>query len=246
MTFVPAKQQKANLIRFLGYGRLDAPYWFIGMEEGLGGANEAERLEQLRIRANSFHPLMDLQLAHTKFDVNYWKQPIRTQVWLWITRIILILESKQCYPRKRITRPEKHTVTRYVVKHLGSKTETGRSLLAELLPLPARTLCHWPYKDHWRTRADYQTAILPHRQQMFRKLIKYHKPRFVFFYGKRYYSDFKRIIPRLQITRFSQTNIYMAVGKHTTYVLMPFLGNGQIEWITIERICRVLTQHRRR
>jgi hypothetical protein len=30
-------KEKQQLLSFLGYGRLDAPFWFLGMEEAGGG-----------------------------------------------------------------------------------------------------------------------------------------------------------------------------------------------------------------
>jgi len=46
---------------FIGYGRLDAPVVFIGMEEGLADVNALASDLALR---STFVPVMDLELAH--------------------------------------------------------------------------------------------------------------------------------------------------------------------------------------
>jgi len=55
-----ARDAIERVLKFQGYGRKTAPFWFLGMEEG-GGS-----IEQLRVRAESFDPVEDLYEANSK------------------------------------------------------------------------------------------------------------------------------------------------------------------------------------
>lgn len=54
--------EKQRLLDFLGYGQLEAPIWFLGMEEGGGG--EARLLIQSRLNR-----VEDLRDAHVKLGI---------------------------------------------------------------------------------------------------------------------------------------------------------------------------------
>ena len=52
-----------KIVGFLGYGNPCAPVWFIGIEEGLGDANDADLSGNLHARG-TFEEVMDLWRAH--------------------------------------------------------------------------------------------------------------------------------------------------------------------------------------
>lgn len=56
--------QLRRLLNFIGYGRLDADVWFLGMEEAGGGE------DNIRTRLK-FQPVMDNAKAHKMLGVTY-------------------------------------------------------------------------------------------------------------------------------------------------------------------------------
>src|SRR4051794_15800073 len=40
-----------RVLEFIGYGRLSAPFWFIGLEEGLGKQDDIDWVHNLKARA---------------------------------------------------------------------------------------------------------------------------------------------------------------------------------------------------
>jgi hypothetical protein len=54
-----------KIVGFAGYGRPDAPVWFLGLEEGLGDMSSAEAIKNLKERLR-FDEVMDLRCAHHK------------------------------------------------------------------------------------------------------------------------------------------------------------------------------------
>jgi hypothetical protein len=56
--------ERDKLQTFIGYGRLDAPVWFLGMEEAGGGE------ENLKVRAQ-FSQVEDLRSAHFALGIRY-------------------------------------------------------------------------------------------------------------------------------------------------------------------------------
>lgn len=56
-----------RIVGFLGYGRISAPVWFIGVEEGLGGVSSEEAVKNLKARGG-FESTMDLYEACLKLQ----------------------------------------------------------------------------------------------------------------------------------------------------------------------------------
>src|SRR5690349_821498 len=88
-----ADQQVRSLCAHMGYGDPSAPLWFVGTEEGLGGATtQAENDRNLLARC-SWAPVMDMHEAHLTLrekgcpiDIS---QPRAGHigVWQWIAKI---------------------------------------------------------------------------------------------------------------------------------------------------------------
>ena len=94
--------QLQHLIDFIGYGRLDAPVWFIGMEEGGGGA------ANINARLN-FQPVEDLRHAHVnllkipQFHYNNLRTntPIIQPTWDGMCRIMPVSYTHLTLPTNR-------------------------------------------------------------------------------------------------------------------------------------------------
>jgi hypothetical protein len=206
-----------KLLRFIGYGRLEAPIWFIGMEEGGGGeANLRTRL--------TFDPVMDLARAQRMlgYGAYFDLPPPKIQpTWRALIQITLGVMGRPT---------EAEAVAGYQVRELGRAH--GDTLLTELMPLPAPTTRHWPYQalfadPRFASRDRYLNTIKPHRIQLLRDLIANHKPRLVICYGKSYWTDFKRLFPgaKFQIAVLRQDPSKRGAAADTlSYGRTPFGG----------------------
>ena len=74
--------QFKKLSQFIGYGRLDAPLWFLGREEGLGRRPKRPGWNlswELQVRSH-WQPVMDVRQAHELLLDPYWENPGGSQV----------------------------------------------------------------------------------------------------------------------------------------------------------------------
>src|SRR5690606_8451189 len=133
-----------------GYGTVDARVWFLGMEEGGGGAaNLRERL--------SFEAVEDLQNALLKLGIMkfHGDRPRIQSTWRGMCYIMLRLNGMK---------PTRDARRDYQAKQL-SRAE-GQTLLVELMPLPKQNLQQWDYLDvlpQFRSREDYHRRVKPFR-----------------------------------------------------------------------------------
>ena len=109
-----------HLVNFIGYGKLNADVWFLGMEEGGGGE------DNIRSRSK-FRPVEDCAEAHkilgiTKFHTG---QKIIQSTWRGMCYIMLRLEGKPV---------DRESIRNYQADYLGRFQ--GNSLLCELMPIP--------------------------------------------------------------------------------------------------------------
>ena len=217
----------ARLTSFIGYGRLDAPIWFLGMEEGTGG-NETAIEGNLRVRLRWTERVMDMADAHDQHNLNgpYFDPDRRLKVpavWLFMARIARALGQGQAtdwYSDREAART-------YVRERLGRRD--GETLLAELLPLP-RPHAFWSevYQDVFPTAREYGQAVLPGRIDLLAGLVRTYAPRTLICYGKRNYGHYRHIAGAADWTRLPGTRIEVAQHGRTTIALTPFFGNGQL------------------
>ena len=218
----------ARLTSFIGYGRLDAPIWFLGMEEGTGG-NETAIEGNLRVRLRWTERVMDMADAHDQHNLNgpYFDPARRlkvSSVWLfmaWIARALGQEQAADWYS-------DREAVRAYVRERLGRRN--GETLLAELLPLPRPRTTFWPdvYQDIFPTSQAYEQAVLPQRIRLLEGLVRTQAPRTLICYGKRNYGHYRRIAGAADWTRLPGTRIEVAQHGRTAIALTPFFGNGQL------------------
>lgn len=213
---------EVNQIRsFLGYGNLDAPIWFVGLEEGLGAAAVEDCEHNLRARAG-FHRTMDLHEAHLllhehgkPIDLeNEDEKKTFTAVWLWMAKIVLA--------RKSGHRPAgSQEVKEYVRTKLGrSKEET---FLTELSPIPRKRARResgcFEVLGEWSADDEKQRAIQIH------ELLTKFSPSIVICYG---YGKSAKFADALGICWQEDTNTRIKKSVDSRYLLLPFFGNGQM------------------
>ncbi len=151
--------QEAMALGWYGYGRWDAPYWFVGMEPGGDDLDECVRMWNALGRQE----LIDIQGYREDGDTDYVSpnaEPQRT----WQKLIWLLLAYKG-------QEPTPAAVLDYQHRYLGSGN--GESALVELSGLPARNNGVDVPRMMFR---DKRTSLI--REQMFQ-----HKPKFAVFYS---------------------------------------------------------------
>jgi len=154
------------ILNFIGYGNLNAPLWFLGIEEGLGKRYKAEHWSyewEIRMRA-SWSPVMDLHAAHEMLKDHYWDSGQCSWVWVVMAQLAPgILHRASDWM-------DSDQANHYIINELGRST--GATLLREALPLPKHYRRHWPYQELYPDREDYKQAVLPYRIDLWMRLIE--------------------------------------------------------------------------
>ena len=165
---------------FFGYGNLDAPTWFVGMEEGGGNT-----ISEIHARLSAWDrrgrkPLEHLREFHLLIGVRQLMEaPVRLQK-TWAQLIRVLFASRGSDP------PNSADVRRYQAHALGHLD--GETALLELLPLPSPSIGTWLYGDNsgldvLESRSRYRDHVTPTRVGALRHLVEKHEPRQVIFYG---------------------------------------------------------------
>jgi hypothetical protein len=166
-----------SLLRFVGYGRLSAPWWFIGLEEG----TKDQTVENaIRMHA-SFGPETVVDLERAMRLAGFQTMPTNP-TWRFVATIAAALHGTddwRAYQNERMGRSD------------------GETLLAEILPLPAPRLASWPdaYKGRWERRRDYRREVLPHRIRYLGAVIDEQRPALIIGYGKTYWPKYEQLTP---------------------------------------------------
>src|SRR5258706_9050297 len=125
---------------FLGYGTLDAPIWFLGMEESFRERPGFDHQRNLEVHAK-FDRVMDVQIAHELLEARYWLAPKLnvSSVWRWMAKFTrALIHHAQDWESVNEAKG-------YIRKKLGREAEHGgETFLLELLPLPRRNSHEWP------------------------------------------------------------------------------------------------------
>jgi len=188
---LPAELLSDYAQTFFGYGRWEAPVWFVGIEAG-GGKDIQTVHDRLQAWAASGHnnDLEDAPSFHSASNNTLWHQPDATlqSTWKQLIRMLLLARGLD---------DTDNALRHYQRTKLG--TATGETCLVELLPLPSPGRNDWNYSAWsdlpWlQTRAAYEQKILSHRISLLRERINHHRPRVVIFYGDGQLKHWQRII----------------------------------------------------
>lgn len=213
------KTEAEHLLAFIGYGHLQAPTWFLGMEEAGGGeANLRARLK--------FDQIEDLRNAHLQLGIRCFHDGPRPKIqrtWRGLSYIMLRLNNQE---------PTRDAIRKYQSRQLGRSS--GETLLLELMPIPKPTLKSWDYGDllpEFQSREEYYRKIKPQRIEMLQRLIRKHSPRILVAYGKRYWNDFRQLFADVEFSAESQFE--WAVTAETLVVFADHFTapsmNGKLE-----------------
>lgn len=189
MTMINDELLGAFINGFYGYGNYQAPYWFVGMEEGGGNSIEeiAKRIETWDKRGRK--ELEDVAEYSREIGINrYFDDRAKLQsTWNKLIRIVLTAEG-QIF--------DTETVREYQRSKFG--TEDGDTCLLELLPLPSPNIASWLYGENSKlayltNRETYRNHIVNSRIAHLQDIVTRYQPKAVIFYGAQYVDYWKRI-----------------------------------------------------
>ena len=192
------------LLHFIGYGRLDADVWFLGMEEAGGGD------ENIRTRLR-FRPVEDNAEAHKLLGVTHlhWGRRKIQRTWRGMCYIMLRLDGRE---------PTRENIRSYQAEKLGRFG--GNTLLTELMPLPKPKVKRWDYEElipQFASREEYYRVVKPRRIGYLRALITEHRPRVVVCYGKAFWSDYRELF---EGSTFEQEGLFQTAAFDNTLVVL--------------------------
>ena len=166
-----------RLLAFKGYGRIDAPIWFMGMEEGGDGS-----VGHLRRRATLFDEKEDLGLAHERMGFNTYS---KTDTWWLMSYIARFANGEPDWMDTGKTKA-------YRNDRLGRFG--GDTLLTDLLPIPCpERNADWPHSSRYPDKGSYEEDVLPGRIGMLREMMREGRPRVVFCYGKTFWERYRLV-----------------------------------------------------
>jgi hypothetical protein len=149
---------------FYGYGRWDAPFWFIGPEAGMAKTGDSLERRYQSWKTLEFQPVVDCHAHHRGFGFSKWHQPHPPTQATW-RQLIRLLLSYKGQPT------DLETIRLYQRDQWGSST--GETCVIELLGLASPNM---------RTPQD-RTTFLSRRMARIREEAQVRSGEFIVMYG---------------------------------------------------------------
>jgi hypothetical protein len=218
---LPADPQWQKLFDFVGYGRLDAPLWFLGMEESV---NVLTDLEQSLAAREGFGTTQDLAEGQRVLGLPLDERRRLNLVWHFMAKLA------RCVVDLATDWDDTQLAAHYVRQRLGRRD--GETLLGELLPLPKRGSSQWPpeYLRWYPSRVVYEEQVAPLRLARLQQLAAHHRPRLVVCYGKKHWKRWEQLWPGAtwrHVPDAPKSQYTFVLDATQLAVRTPFLGNGQ-------------------
>jgi hypothetical protein len=206
---------------FFGYGNLNAPLWFIGMEEGGGKTEQEIQSRLLTWNERRRRPIEDVAEFHTAFGQPelFLPNAPAQRTWQRLIRTIFAARGLQ---------PNAEQMRQFQIASFGRVEGCSASL--ELLPLPSPRTSVWNYGpgqgdppepwtdlEYLQTRPNYRQHVLPHRIASLRQMIDEHRPSAVLFYGESYRPQWTSVCD----IEFPQGDYSFIAHGETQYMLLP-------------------------
>ncbi|MBV9862063.1 MAG: hypothetical protein JO267_07930 [Alphaproteobacteria bacterium] len=208
-----------RLENFWGYGSLEAPVWFIGMEEGL--SNGGEQFLTARFAATYTKVTADIRrdMSEVK-DHMIWFEPQNAEPPYRIQTTIKYPIALYLYLRDG-AEPTKRAISIFQGEQFGG----AETCALELMPLPSNNThaTAWLYGDYASlklgTRAQYLKAFKQVRVEKLRELVSHYRPKLLIFYSKTYLRDWERAAGTelKEVTK----QMFFAQDDHTSYCVIP-------------------------
>lgn len=159
---------------FFGYGRWDAPYWFIGPEAGMARAGDSLELRYQSWKKLGCAPVVDCAAHHRGFGFEKWHRhlPPTQATWRQLIRALLVYKGLPT---------DTEVIREYQRDKWGNSG--GETCVIELSGLAAPNM---------RTPQDRMT-FLSKRIARIRETMLVHAPRFVLMYGSGNLLEWERI-----------------------------------------------------
>lgn len=217
-------QEWERLVSFKGYGRIDAPAWFIGMEEGGTGT-----IADLRERAQKHDEVEDLLQAHLKIGGDIKKS--RTQTWRIMSHMMLYATGDPNWIDSRLAAD-------YRNERLGRND--GDTLLTDLMPISCRNRAQWVHTTRFETKDEYEASVLPQRVEMLRNMLLVGQPRFVICYGVGFWHRYEGLFSHAEFKDMDGIRGKLGSEGNTRVMLAPFLDFTMIPKARISDACEML------
>lgn len=209
---------KNRIEKFWGYGSLNSPVWFVGMEEGLNPTTDTEELE-IRFQAANGKTTVDMRrdMSHLVGHMKWFHKDSPIQAtWKYPIALYLYLKNKKI--------PTKEEIREHQGLILGDKIKK-ESTTIELMPLPSQKTSEstWLYKkysiDGLNSRKEYLSTYKPTRVKELKKLLTKYSPKLVIFYSIGYLPEWTEIIGKNpeEITK----QMYFSKNGKTTFCILP-------------------------
>ena len=186
----PTKIDWKRIENFIGYGNIEAPLVFVGVEEGLA---KPEALQQDLLWRSTFKRVMDAEEAHEGLADGpslFSKKPRRQPTWRVMADVMLHFNGETFKSKAERSKARRE------YRPLALGRSIANSLFIELLPYPNKKSTAWPYADRFPTKQDYIDALLPKRLALISEALAEYPREAIICYGQGDWPEFKRLFPR--------------------------------------------------
>ena len=202
-----------SLLNFIGYGRLDADIWFLGLEETTANLKTVRDRLKFQQVEDSLEAQNLLGISPSQFEYENLQD-----AWGGMSEVMLRLDRKPITPAN---------LRKYRQDRLGRAD--GSTLLCELLPLPMTNSTKWAYEallPDYSSREAYIERLKPSRIDLFRELVNQNLPKVVLCYGRQswpvyeeLFKDFK-LSPNGDFMMGWQTDTVVILCDHLSDAIM--------------------------
>ncbi|MDP2655090.1 MAG: hypothetical protein Q8P17_00820 [bacterium] len=217
----------ADLIRrrienFWGYGNLEAPVWFVGMEEGLNPTTDVAELE-MRFRVADGKATVDMRhdMSALANHMRWFRPGARIQpTWKYPIALHLYLKNGKI--------PDKEEIRDHQARVLGDSV-LKESTTIELMPLPSQKAHEstWLYAKYnvqgLSSREEYISTFMEARVRKLKDMLVRYKPKLVIFYSVSYLPKWSEIIG-VHLGKVT-SQMYFAKNGGTSFCIIP-QGHG--------------------
>lgn len=228
---------RSCLYNWLGYGNINAPIWFMGMEEG--GAeiwrHATHSLESSLFTRSQFKLAMDFRQVWEDLYLiplhNFVKRRGSLTTWHFMAAFLLSLEGQI---------PETNKIREFVFinKNIGSLD--GEHFLCEFLPLPrSSNNSIEDYSFVWNSNKDYIQEVGPNRFKLIKDTLILNKAvKVLISYDKAFSSQILDFYENTLIEewidgrgkRYKLYELVLTSNRKIKLLFTPFFGQGQANY----------------
>lgn len=205
---------------FYGYGNYQAPYWFLGMEEGGGNSVDEINLRFSAWADRGKNELEDVAEYHCAIGIPelFSGKPKLQNTWNKQIHVLFGLKNQAI---------ETEFVRNYQRDSWGRND--SENCILELFPLPSPSTGDWIYGKKsflltLRNRDIYRETYLPNRIEHIQKRVEEYNPKVVFIFGVTYVPYWEKLVG---VSFFEDSGLLQTtVGKTKFVVLQHPVAHG--------------------